>query len=340
MSTAVVTVATGQLVKLDIRTKDVDWLSSFDRLEVWRSRTTEAGPFEEITSTAWSRARVPAYITEDPPASPVTGPSYNIVDKKLSVLINESVKVSIVFTDSDPLTLATISSQINAQGAPYVSSFVSSEGKLVLETVQVGSAATLRILPSEGAGILDLPTEEPDSVGMGREARIALVLGTLTYKFTDLNGSINYFYRTRFRNQMSGSVSEFSPPFSGKSMTTLDPSNLALGYVDVVDQRGRPVKNKEVTVANVFTSQVVNGRTVVGTPQTQLTDDDGHAEFFLVRGVKVNVMIGGTQLVKEVLVPTDTSVESFDLFDSAYATGDDAFTVARPNYEYAARRST
>jgi hypothetical protein len=58
----------------------------------------------------------------------------------------------------------------------------------------------------------------------------------------------------------------------------------------------------------------------------------------LVRGTKITVAIAGTDIVRDIDVPTDAAVSSFNLLDPTKGTND-AFKVQVPVFEYAARRS-
>ena len=66
---------TGTLVRLDIRVDPASWQDKFDVLEVWRSRMTEDGPFEELTATNYMPARVPAARAQIRPPFPETRPA-------------------------------------------------------------------------------------------------------------------------------------------------------------------------------------------------------------------------------------------------------------------------
>jgi len=67
-----------------------------------------------------------------------------------------------------------------------------------------------------------------------------------------------------------------------------------------------------------------------------LTDAVGHAETYLVRGSQVSVAIAGTNIVRDVEVPTVGT--SFDL-GAALATADDVFQIHTPDIPAAVRRS-
>lgn len=328
------TFATRQKFELDFSIPGSDWEGSFDRLEVWRSRGTAAGPYENLHDDAWS----PAVLPEGAPAtSSGTGPSQNLVDKKLLLLINETIPVTILFTGSDPLTFAQAASQITSQSQGLLLSYVNG-AILVVKTVQVGVLAVLRCIGGDAAPILGLSTEEPGSLGFGRDARIVLVHDKEHYGFADPDGSHSVFYKLRYYNSASGLFSEFTPPFQGRLGSGISQSNLVRCYVDLADFNGDGLRNAEVLIVSSFSGLRLEGRTVVGGSVRILTDQSGHAELLIPRGADVAVAIGGTNLARRFTVPTDPEVESLDMLDPLVGS-DDLFTVRVPNLPYAVRRT-
>lgn len=311
--------------------------SLFDQIEVWRSTTGEAGPFEEITAASWSAARVPSTAT-DQPATPVTGPSVVVVGLELVVRVNEVDDVSITFTGTDPLTLADAAAQITTQGVGKIFAYVDADGLPVVQTYQAGGAATVRILEGDAAAALGLPTDAVQGFAAGKEGRIALKSGEERYAFSDLRGSRDYFYRTRFRNRLTGAVSEFGQVFNAQEALGVSSTNTIIGRLDLVGLDGHPLANVAVTVYNGFQHTLVEGKLVAESQQTKLTDDNGHVEFALVRGVRMTVSVSGTSIVRDVTVPTDAAITLFSLLSDAGSV-DDVFTVQVPDLVYAEKRS-
>lgn len=328
------TFATRQYFRLDFFIPPADWEGAFDRFEVWRSRTSSAGPYDRLHDDSWSPARLPVGFVGTPSGP---GPSATIVGKKVTFLVNETIPLEVTFTGSDPLTYAQAATQIAAQSQNLLSSFVSN-GTLVVDTVQAGVLATLRCTGGDAAPLLGLPTEEPDSLALGRDARIVLVHGQEQYGFIDPDGSSKAFYKTRFYNSFSKLTSEFSLPFQGRAPRALPPANLVRGYIDLVDQNGDPAHNVEMLIASRYDGVQVAGRTVTGSAQRLLTDAEGHAEVLLVRGIEVVVSIGGTSLARNVKVPTDPAVQALNLLAPENGS-DDLFSVQVPNLPYAVRRT-
>jgi hypothetical protein len=344
MSTAVINTLSSdisphfQVVNLEILVQNVDFVGLFDRIEVWRSRSGASGPFEEVTATQWLCARLPK-LAGDPPAVPVVGASVNIVGDVLEFYIKEKTKVSVTFTGTDPLTLSQCSAQIAAQSQGLLSSYVAGDGTLVVQTREPGTAAILRSVTSNAAVILALPTQFPDSLATGRDARIQLTKDVGSYAFADQSGSSHAYYRTRFRNSGSGTTSEFSLPFNVGQAMGVSQANLVTGYLDLVTVDGRPLAYIEVSVHSTFKGDTVEGKLLAGGDVLRSTDATGHVEFILVRGQKYTVGISGTNLVKEVTAPTDAGISSFVLIDPTYGDQDDYFKVRVPDLPTLERRS-
>lgn len=329
-------IATQQAVPLDLFVEEATWTGLFDRLEVWRSRETAAGPFEPLTDDAWMPARLPASALGD--VSSATGPSVNLTGLELDLKVNELVDLAVTFSGSDPLTSAAAAAQITAASLGLVRAFVTSAGVLVLETAGAGLPAILRVVGGDAAPLLGLATEEPLSVNFGRDARITLLPGQERYPFLDPNGSAAYFYKTRLFNASTHETSDFSPAFQAPAIARLTASALVRGTLDLVDAEGNPVANRSVLVYLRFHGAQIQNRAVVGSPTRKWTDVNGHVEFMLTRGLAITVSIAGTDLSRDISVPTDPAIDSFDLLDASVGT-DDLFVVQRPNIPFAARRS-
>ena len=102
-------------VRLSIIVSEADWVGLFDQIQVFRSLDGPDGPFEELTATSWSPARLPK-TAGDQPSSPVTGASVNIVGEELELSIDLGLPLTITFSGSNPLTLAAVAAQIISQG--------------------------------------------------------------------------------------------------------------------------------------------------------------------------------------------------------------------------------
>jgi hypothetical protein len=330
--------AQAQSTRLEIAAREQDWLGSFDVLEVWRSRDTQSGPYEELTSDLYRPARIPKN-SADPPALPVVGHLAYLTGKTLSLLLFETEQLDITFLGADPLSFSAAASQITSKSAGRLTSYVTDEGVLVIETRTPGTGASLRVLESEAAPILRLSTEEPECLSYGQDARIPLIGGQEVYSFTDQLGSGLYFYKTRFRSTSPQAVSAFSEAFSVGYVTSIDQKYLAYGQLTLIGIDGAPIKGQQVRIYSPFSGIAFEGFNVAGSDVIKRTDEEGFVEFQLVRGQKVSVAIMGTDLVRDIIVPTDPDIKRFNLLDPAVGEGEDIFVVQVPSLIYAERRT-
>jgi hypothetical protein len=330
--------STSETVQLQILVKDEDWAGLFNQIEVWRSRDTVSGPYEELTADSWKRARIPK-TAGDEPSSPVDGASVIISGEVLQFLVNEQDTYVVTISGVDPLTFAEVAAQVVAQGQGRLDSYVDSNGVFVVETTEPGTGAILRVEETDGAAVLALPTSEPECLAYGRDARISLKTGTEEYLFTDVRGDSTYWYKTRFRNKLTQAVSEFSQPYSVGQALGISRANIVCGQLDLVGLDGKPVAYREVSVYPSNLGELIEDKLVVGPSQLRATDSNGHVEFLLVRGSTVTVAISGTSIVRDIEVPTDATVSVFGLLEASVGPVDDVFVVNRPDIVYASRRS-
>lgn len=329
--------ASTELVQLHIFVEEDDWLNVFNQIEVWRSRGLSTGPYEELTADSWRPARLPA-DGGDLPATPVTGPSVIISGLELQLRLNEQDDIIVLFTGVNPLSYAQAASQIQSQSAGRLRSYVDEDSNLVVETLEPGTGAILRVVGGDAAPFLGLPTTEPDSLAYGRDARISLVAGREKYLFNDIRGKSTYFYRTRFRNSDQETWSEFSQPSPADQSIGLSHENIVCGQLCMVRLDGKPLRNQLVRVFNRYKTQQVESKLVAGPELDAVSDMDGKVQFFLVRGSQVTVSIDGTDIVRDIEVPTDPLVGIFNLLDPNLGP-DDYFKVRVPRIEYAQRRT-
>lgn len=326
-----------EVVQLDIAVERSMWEGQFDALEIWRSKLSEGGPYEPLMGDSWSPARIPA-IEGDPPSPVQNGPSVPLVGKKLELRLDESEDITVTFTGVNPLTFAEAATQIQDAASTKLRAFVL-DGRLIVETLEAGSGALLRIVGGDAAPLLNLPTAEPESVTFGLEARLALSTSITTYSFTDKHSDPSYFYKARFYNSVDKTYSAFGAPFTGRSIAGVAAAKMVRGFVDFVDPNGKARANQEVLVYTRMDGQIIDGKVLVPSePARLLSDTNGHVELMLVRGTKITVAVAGTDIVRDIEVPTDDSVSSFNLLDPTKGSND-VFKVQVPVLEYAARRS-
>lgn len=336
-STVVAADEATELVQLHIFVREEDWFGTFDEVEVWRSRTLSTGPYEELTSDTWRCARVPRE-GGDPVTPQPDGPSVAIVGDELQLKLNEKDELTIIFTGTDPLTYAACAAQIQTQAAGRLRAWVDEDWKLVLETTEPGTGAVLRVLGGDAAPKLELPTSEPSSLAFGQDGRIQLMHDREKYSFNDIRGNSAYYYRTRLRSRLQATFSEFSKPYPANQSLGISGENIVCGQLKLVTLDGKPLRNQLVRVFNRYKTQQVEGFLVAGPGLERLSSMEGKVEFFLVRGSEVTVSIDGTDIVRDIQVPSDQDTKVFNLLDPNLGP-DDYFRVRVPDIEYAQRRT-
>lgn len=308
-------------VRLDIRVPAADWLGTFDTLELWRSKLTEDGPFEEITAADYAPARL---------TSGVIGSLVNAAGLRLDLQAGDAA-LTHTFTGVNPLALSNVRDQLDGLGA--LLQCTEEAGKLTLSTVQTGLAASLQVGGGSAAAVLRLAGL---AVAEGRDPRLSLVEGVEVYSFLDPHGDEDFTYKARFRARLTGVQSALSAPIT--RAIGVSPTQIIRGFVRLADVAGRPLLGHAVLIHNNFTGAVIDQFTMAGGSQSRLTDKDGYVEFRLVRGLKITVAITGTNLVRDLVVPADPAITTFNLLDPALGK-DDLFQVQVPQLDVAARRS-
>lgn len=329
----------GQVVQLQLLAEQAGWQGFFDQMQVWRSMSGPDGPFEEVTAPQWSPARVPPYAP-DPPAVPVTGKQEYLNGKTFQAVLEERTTVTITFAGVDPITRAAAATQITQGSANALTAYVAEDGSFVVQSTSLGVQSILRVSPTDGSGILGVPSSTDGSVsgsvGYGHDARITLTADVENYAFTDPHSHSGAFYKTRYYNDVNGNVSDFSAPFPATSTSVVDSDQTVVGYLDIVDAAGVATANREVRLDSALAVAQVDGKVVAGIHLEKNTDQEGHVEFRLLRGIKVTVGVAGTRLARTITTPTDPAVTRFSLFDAGVGS-DDVFVVQRPTIDFAFR---
>ena len=317
-----------QAVGLTVSLQGVDLLQ-FNVLDIWRSRATPGGPYEPLTADGAMSAYLPGPIAE--PAGPQTGPLANVSGQKLQLLVGTEAMV-VTASGSDPLSYGQVATKITAQTLGKVRAYVTGPF-LVLASQMVGGSARLEVTGGDLASLIGPVLGTP---AFGREPYIPLVAGQIDYDFIDHQGDPSFWYKWRLRNTLLDEVSAFSAPFQPSRPRVVD---TVIGFVDLTDMDGSILEGREVRLYSRFNGQLSNGRVVAGYSKNTLTDKKGHAEFTLIRGLPITAAIAGTNLVRDLVVPTDPSINRFNLLDPNLGTND-VFKVQVPNIPYATRRSS
>ena len=299
-------------VNLSIFTGDITQvLASFDVMRVERSVTDEVGPYTELTAAVAQAATL---------LGSVAG-SFNVVGKTIEIKVDNNATVLVTFTGTDPLTTTQVIDQINtALGASIATD---ESGQVRLTSTVTGTASKMQVV--SGTSLVDFGFTAGDR-DIGEEPYTTLVAGTEVYPFTDNDGQAGYFYRAWFFNTTNNQESPKSAPFEGVPGTQVTSGQLSLATVDLVDLTGTALANRKVSLYPVAQSLIVEGFGVdfARAGITIETDNSGHAETNLIRGSRVKVVFEGTNYIRTIDVPDQST---FDLL-SAVAAVDDEFSKA------------
>lgn len=300
----------------------------YTHLDVHRSQLGANGPYEALTSTDYTAATLPEDADTVPAASSKT---VEVVGLSMVVSMGLTSR-TMTFTGTDPLTLSQCVTQINAVCAPLATALVNSANQVVLVSSTLGNYSSLSV-SGEAAYVLGLPT---DAVVYGKSEMIPLVKNVNRYEFRDYFGNQRFHYRTRFYHALQQTFSAWSEPFSGGSAADLDPSHIAIGYLDLCTQEGKALSGARVVIVPPTSLQGTLNKVVVSAPIEHLTDAEGHVEFPLVKGLRVTVVVPSIGMVREVVVP---DAVLFDLASDEVGVSSDAFTVKRIDIAFGERRN-
>jgi hypothetical protein len=140
---------------------------------------------------------------------------------------------------------------------------------------------------------------------VGKEAYITLQTAVSSYTFTDNDGLAGYFYKAQFFNTATNLASADSAPFEGDVGTLVTANTLSRVKVDLVDARGIAVSGQEITFYPQHEPLEVEGFQVAlnRAPITITTDNAGHAEVSLIRGLHIRVVFEGTSIIRDITIP-------------------------------------
>lgn len=294
-------------------------LDSFDVIKVAKALAS-TGPWTEITAAAATHAGMIGTTTSPFVVSGLT----------LLLLVDNQDESTVTFTGTNPLTVAQVNAQINDVVADLASA---DYGRVKLTSATTGSQSKVRV---SGGTALTLLGFTLDQKSTGKEPYVTLVLGQNSYSFTDRDGTDEDYYEVSYFNTSNLLQSSWSEPFQAEPGTAIDSSHLSVASVNLIDIRGVSVSGQEITVFPLDEPLLVQAHHVglASGPITVTTDNSGHAEITLVRGLKVKVSIQGS-LVREITIP-DTA--TFDLLE-LMAAAPDPYNPVAPNYPTAPRRT-
>lgn len=299
-------------------------LLTYDRLRWYRSTTGRNGLYAAATA-----------LVPQPAVLRGTQLSRVLADKQLLLRINGSgTALEISFPGPDPVEASAVAARINALTSLVQASAVGSV--LTIATVLTGTAASLEILGSEAVAPLGfLPGES--AVGLGVDN--TLEPGQSEYRFSDHQSSGMTWYLVEFLNATTGLTSPQSIPFRSRALESVPLARLIGCFVRLCDLSGRPLGGRRIFVHNVFMPNkvtAIDGRSwgVFRQYEELVTDPNGYAEVYLIRGATVDVTIAGTGFTRRIVVPSTGDL--VDLLDPALDTRDE-FGIETPQIDFAIR---
>jgi hypothetical protein len=311
------------IIKLTIHVANLsNVMGLFDKIQVHRSESGELGPFYEITATAAQAASLTGSVSS----------SFTVNGLTLKLKVDEGAEQIITFVTADPISVDDLVDFVNL----HLSGATSSEsvGKLKISSDVTGTRSVVEITGGTALAALGFLVGDRDT---GEDARISLQVGVTEYQYDDQSGDPDFYYKVRYYNSGTTAVSDFGPAVKGDVGSVLPPSDLIKAVVDLASLDGKPVVDREVAFYNKYVPPLVlSDYMIIGAEVKLYTDQLGHAETMLVKGSKVVVSIAGTNIVREIVVPT-TGTE-FKVND-AIAAADDLFQIQIPDIPAAVRRT-
>jgi len=297
-------------------------IQTYNTIRVKRSINGVDGAYSLITANA----PAPAVLT-----APLQG-SYAAAGKTLQLLVDQGGQVDVLFTGLAPLTVPQVVEQINAVLGATVASDVANY--LVLTSVITGTASKIEIIGGSAAPVFGWADGTRD---IGEEAHITLQTGISVYSFLDNDGEPGYFYKVQYYNTSSGLQSNDSSPFEGDVGTLVSADKLSTVKVDLVDARGIAVPHQEITFYPMHELLEVEGFQVAlnRAPITIVTNNSGHAEVSLVRGLHVRVVFEGTSIIRDITIPDAAETDLL----TALGDSPDPFDIKILPFPDAPRRS-
>lgn len=309
-------------VNLEIFVQDIATvLQSYDSIKIQRSTTGEAGVYEDLTAASAESAELLATIV---------GP-YSVVGMALKLIVDHAVENEVTFTGTNPLSVDQVVDQINVVWPGLAED---DGGYLKLVSGQTGTLSLIEI--TDGASAAEFGWAIGDRV-LGKEEYLYLATGVSNYYFQDKDGDADYYYISAFYNTSNNLQSAWSEPFRGSAGTVITSDNRSLATVDLVDQAGAAISGQRILFYSQHEPIQVEGfqAAMVRSPTIIETDNVGHAEVSLIRGLKLRVVFEGTSYIREITVPDQTSFDILELMASV----PDPFNPVDPEVPFAIRRT-
>lgn len=298
-------------------------LLNFDHIQVQRSKIGTPYADAEFITANLATAPVIVGTTE--------GDFHALNGKTLKVKVNGGAEQMVTFTAVDPISLANVIAEING-AITGLTADNDGTGKLELTGNLVGTAGTIEITGGTGLTILGLT----QTIAHGQDQNIDLQTGVNNYEYDDLSGQASYWYRTRYYNETLGTFGGWSDWIQGSTGSAVSAADLIVGKIKMADIDGSALAGRMVTLVNIYSPLIADEYFMGGRSKQIETDGTGQAETMLVKGMKLDVIVEGTSIIRRITVP-DTGTE-FDLLDPALVE-DDPFQIQVPDLPSAVRRS-
>lgn len=302
-------------------------LTSFDAIKVERSISGPSGPFTDLTKDSPAEAgRL---------LGSVVGLSFSIVGQILQLIVDEDPQVDVQFTGTNPLTISQVITQLNTALGDTIATNESNQ--LALISTLLGTQSKIEIVGGSAMATLGFTAGQRD---IGRDVHIPIVSGQTSYTYVDEDGHVGYHYRTRYRDTVGDTESSPGAVFQAGPVSPLAGSNLCLVSIDLVDASGiadadRRIVFYPISPALESTTPPNIGVALGRKPIVMTTNESGHGEVNLVRGLQVRVVFEGTSLIREITIP---DAATLDLL-AAIATAPDIYNVAEQQLPAAPRRT-
>jgi len=295
-------------------------MTLFDVIRVWRSKTGEVGPYDLLTA-------------DTAVAASLTGlqfAPFTVFGKTLSFKIDSGAEQTVTFATADPVSVDLAAGEINAQTTGVTASEESGAVKLASDTL--GTASIVEITGGSALADLGFTTGDVDN---GEDPHILLVALQENYEYDDKSGDATYWYKTQYYYTANGSFSSVSDPVQGNVTTTVPSGDLVTASIDVADVTCSPLEDMLISFYYTYKPPIQSSDIAILKRHVQVqTDQVGHAEINLIKGMEVDVVFVGTGMIRRITVPD----VDFNLMDEV-ASADDNFQIQVPVMPPAIRRS-
>lgn len=311
-------------IKLKIYVPDLaNILALYDTIRVWRSVSGVGGPYVLITADA---AR-PAVLLGTAPAP------FDIHDETLSLKVDGGALQTYAFTSPNPIDLSLTVEELNDHLTGLTASEDPTDG-IKLTSNTDGTGSILEIIGGTALAHLGFTAAQKDN---GEDGHVILVAGQEIYEYNDRSGDAAYFYKVQYYNTEDGSSSDQSDAIQGNVDTIIPAGSMITGKLDVAGPDGKPVAGMRIVFYNIYTPPLaISSIWVLGRTVEVETNQAGHAEIDLVKGMVVDVTFVGTTITRRITVPS--AGVDFDIM-AAIAAVDDNFQIRVPAIPDAVRRA-